>query len=227
MYSAISKSKSPIIAFSVWLAAVTLVFGSLGIYVSKPGLQSLPPSQWPLDSSLERSAEASTLLVFVHPECPCSRATLENLSPIATNPSLSVVLVCIDDDSILATSSNDFASCRKQLDEWQKHTNVIFVLDTDGSETRRFQATTSGHCLLFDRQGTLKFSGGVTSSRGHVGASAGLASLKSALNGHTEPETYPVFGCPLFLEPEAPSSNHRQQKPESLLPACCKGSCRA
>ncbi|MFN3153092.1 hypothetical protein [Bremerella sp.] len=227
MDTTFSKSNSSVIAFTVWLAAVILVFGSLGIYGSKQGARSLPPKQWPSDSSLERSTEASTLLVFVHPECPCSRATLENLTTIASNPSLSVVIVCIDVDSNLATSSNDFASCRKQLDEWQQQTNVTLVQDTDGSETRRFQAATSGHCLLFDSQGTLKFSGGATSSRGHEGASAGLASLKSALNGHTEPETYPVFGCPLFLEPEDPPANNRQQVPESLLPSCCKGSCRA
>lgn len=227
MNSATSKSKSSVVAFAIWLAAVTLVFGSLGIYGSEQGPESLPPSQWPADSSLERSVDSPTLLVFVHPGCPCSRATLDNLETIASDPSLSIHLVCIGDEETSSANTNDFGSCRQRLNDWQMRNNVSLFHDTDSQETHRFQAMTSGHCLLFDANGALQFSGGVTSSRGHQGASAGLASLQAALNGQQTNDTYPVFGCPLFLESPEPSEDDRNEVNKPLLPPCCKGRCRA
>lgn len=131
------------------------------------------------------------------------------------------------EDFQASEDSSDFASCRQQLNQWKTQSNVSLYFDTDDQETDRFQAKTSGHCLLFDAQGTLQFSGGVTSSRGHQGASAGMASLEAALNGSSASETYPVFGCPLYSKPHDASSDDITPAPKRLLPACCKGSCRA
>jgi hypothetical protein len=47
----------------------------------------------------------------------------------------------------------------------------------EGIEARRFGAKTSGHTLLFDRNGRRLFSGGITQSRGHDGENAGDAQL--------------------------------------------------
>ncbi|WP_158261050.1 MULTISPECIES: hypothetical protein [Pirellulaceae] len=222
-----SKPKPYVIAFAAWLAAVVFVFVSLGVYAGTQGPRSLPPSQWPTSSNLERTIDSHTLLVFLHPGCPCSRATLDNLLPISTTPSLSIVLVCMGDEFHPGENANDFASCRQQLNEWKTRNNVSLHFDTKDEEAHRFQAKTSGHCMLFNAQGKLKFSGGVTSSRGHQGASAGLASLEAALNGSPEYETYPVFGCPLHSKPHNSSSNDIAPTPKRLLPACCKGNCRA
>ena len=40
--------------------------------------------------------------------------------------------------------------------------SVMVLSDVDGAEARRFGAETSGHTLLFDRDGRLLFSGGIT-----------------------------------------------------------------
>jgi hypothetical protein len=76
---------------------------------------------------------------------------------------------------------------------------VSVRIDEAGREAARFGATTSGHVLLYDRGGRLRFSGGITASRGHVGDNAGRAALLGLLiHGETERERTPVFGCPLF-----------------------------
>jgi hypothetical protein len=56
--------------------------------------------------------------------------------------------------------------------------------------------------VLYSREGTLMFQGGVTVSRGHHGDSPGMYALKRLLG--EKPQTAPVqaavFGCPLFDE---------------------------
>ena len=77
--------------------------------------------------------------------------------------------------------------------------NVTVVRDDDGLEAQRFGAATSGQTFLYDSQGVLQFSGGITSARGHAGDNAGRAALISLLNRleTSQPRTN-VFGCPLF-----------------------------
>jgi hypothetical protein len=76
------------------------------------------------------------------------------------------------------------------------------VTDADGSEARRFGAETSGHTLLFDPNGSLLFSGGITASRGHAGRNAGESAIIAAVNGkRTDRTGTPVFGCSLISQP--------------------------
>ena len=45
-------------------------------------------------------------------------------------------------------------------------------------------ATTSGHVLLYDAGGVLRFAGGITDGRGHEGDNAGLDAALALLRGH-------------------------------------------
>jgi hypothetical protein len=72
-------------------------------------------------------------------------------------------------------------------------------LDPDGEEARRFGVETSGHVLLYDDQGHLLFSGGITSGRGEQGDNVGQAALLGRIIGmREEGPASPVFGCPLL-----------------------------
>ncbi len=76
---------------------------------------------------------------------------------------------------------------------------MIVRRDDAGSEARRFGVETSGQTLLYDRRGTLIFSGGITGSRGHAGDNAGEAALVDLLtHGAADRHGSNVFGCPLF-----------------------------
>jgi hypothetical protein len=75
---------------------------------------------------------------------------------------------------------------------------VTVLTDEKGTEAAKFGAKTSGHTLVFDREGTLLFSGGITGSRGHAGANAGESAVLAALRGETMAQSRTlVFGCSL------------------------------
>lgn len=77
--------------------------------------------------------------------------------------------------------------------------DVEVMRDDDGLEARRFEASTSGEVLLYDAEGNLLFSGGITAARGHSGDNTGRSALTALLarRGVSGSRT-PVFGCPLF-----------------------------
>ena len=72
------------------------------------------------------------------------------------------------------------------------------MTDENGLEAARFGAQTSGHTLVFDSNGRLVFSGGITATRGHVGANAGENAVLAALRQQIpERGRTSVFGCSL------------------------------
>jgi hypothetical protein len=78
---------------------------------------------------------------------------------------------------------------------------VTVISDDDGLLSREFGAATSGHILLYDGTGRLRFSGGITPSRGQEGESAGKERLLAILNASTptgEVVQSSVYGCPLL-----------------------------
>ena len=50
---------------------------------------------------------------------------------------------------------------------------VEVVSDEDDAQSAAFGAAVSGQTLLYDREGRLIFSGGITAARGHAGDNAG------------------------------------------------------
>ena len=58
---------------------------------------------------------------------------------------------------------------------------------------------TSGQTLLYDEDGRLAFSGGITGARAHAGDNLGRQSLVALLNREPAKRSATnVFGCPLF-----------------------------
>jgi hypothetical protein len=90
----------------------------------------------------------------------------------------------------------------EQTDLWRAAAalpGVTVLRDDEGIEARRFGVETSGQTLLYDRRGTLVFSGGITGSRGHAGDNAGEAALIDRLVRSTADHgSSNVFGCPLL-----------------------------
>jgi len=69
------------------------------------------------------------------------------------------------------------------------------IVDQDGREARLFGGFTSGQTFLYDRDGALRFSGGVTSLRGHAGVNRGSMDVVNIVHARTTQSTHPVFGC--------------------------------
>jgi hypothetical protein len=103
---------------------------------------------------------------------------------------------------VLFITPEGFSDDWQKTDLWQSASDipgVNVVKDSDGIEAHLFNAATSGHALLYDTQGQLLFSGGITGSRGHFGDNVGQSAIVAIVNAeapdHTETS---VFGCPLF-----------------------------
>ncbi len=186
------------IALICWAACVVTGFVLLSDHATQPGDSLVTPSLWPSDAPFSAPGERGTLLVIAHPQCPCTRATLAELSSAlrgnASPPRIEVVLMATQEG--LPLDLRDDLNARIGA-----LPSAHVVLDPGARDAKRFGALTSGHVLLYAADGTLRFSGGITGSRGHEGGNAArfaltqaLASLSLALS---DPQVAPVYGCPL------------------------------
>ena len=186
------------------LSGVAVVIWTLGIaagtlislqYQNTPGKTTLTTDRWPADTLCSLSSQTPTLLMFVHPRCACSRASLNELSLIATRcfGRVDIQVIFLQPSSLPADWS--------KTDLWETAhliPNVKLRWDVDGVEHRRFKAAVSGEVFLYLPCGDLSFHGGITASRGHVGDNPGRNSIESLLHrqGSSGGST-PVFGCEL------------------------------
>ncbi len=92
----------------------------------------------------------------------------------------------------------------EKTDLWASATGipgVETVVDVNGAEAWLFGSKTSGQTVLYNADGRLIFSGGITGSRGHSGDNDGRSAVLSLLRtGTAEKTRTAVFGCPLFKE---------------------------
>jgi hypothetical protein len=134
----------------------------------------------------------------VHPRCPCTRASLAELGRLMARSQGRLVA-----QVLVRAPANDSNSWTR-TDLWRAAEaipGVRAIADPNGAEAAQFGLETSGHVLLYDAAGRLRFSGGITPARGHEGDNAGRVAILAVLDG--EDETGPlarhvVFGCALF-----------------------------
>jgi hypothetical protein len=156
----------------------------------------IAPLTWPEASRLERDRSQPVLVMFIHPHCSCSRASLGELERLIAECQgrFRAHLLFIQPDGTPAGWAD--------TDLWRRAAAIPGAnvsLDAAGAEARRFGSETSGHVVLYAPDGRLLFHGGITIARGHEGDSPGRAALRSLLRGEdTTPALVPVFGCALF-----------------------------
>ena len=179
----------------VWLLVTGFGLWTLTALSFVPGVSGDPNLTWPEASGLRRNVGGFTLVVVLHPECPCSQATLEEFDSIVAQcpDRLSVQVICMPYDNLAEP-----VECSRNWGRAQRISGVTIVKDLHGAEVRRFAAETSGETRLYGPEGELLFHGGITASRGHVGDNPGqIAILDFVRHGaHARaPVSAPVFGC--------------------------------
>jgi hypothetical protein len=185
-------------AIALWVAALGLGFATLWRYEVTAGAAGGPPDRWPSASAIERPPGRPALLMFAHPQCVCTRASLTELERLQgrLEGRLAVYVVFLRP----ADAGPDW----DQSDLWKRAAampGVTVVRDLDGLEAVRFGAATSGHTLVYDAQGRLLFSGGLTAARGREGAAPGAQRIAALLaTGRADRNDSPVFGCALRHE---------------------------
>src|SRR5438874_1003930 len=69
---------------ALWVPAVAFGLSRLWTYESTAGAPAHPPLNWPADTQVARPAGLPTLVLLMHPHCPCSRATIGELAKVMT-----------------------------------------------------------------------------------------------------------------------------------------------
>ena len=196
------RSALKAICFGLWGLAVA--GGSLYsfTYQMTPQKTLRADTQWPGSSICELSENQSTLVMFVHPRCPCSRASLNELAVLLTRcrSRIAAHVMFVRPDSY----DDDWA----RTDLWSSASSIPGVdphIDGGGAERQKFGARVSGEVFLYDTSGMLIFHGGITAGRGHAGDNEGRAAIESILlRGSEQTTTAPAFGCSL-VSPDTPA----------------------
>jgi hypothetical protein len=143
--------------------------------------------------------------MFVHPHCPCSRATLAEMAVLMTHCRGRLHA------DIMFLQPPSFSDEWTHSDLWESAARIpdaMVRVDTGGAEQRRFGARVSGETFVYSADRRLLFHGGITAARGHVGDNAGRSAIESlVLEGGSSFQGTAVYGCQL-------------QSPEDCTAAC-------
>jgi len=180
---------------AVWFGGVILGLGMLLLFDTAPGAQGSPPPRWPESSTIPRTPGRATLIIAAHPQCSCTRASVAELARIMA------ILTGRLDARVIVLSPTGVPRAWVENELWrsvQEIPGATAVADAWGREADLFELETSGHALLYDADGNLRFSGGITSMRGHEGDNAGRSAIVALVSGRTPAiDRTLVFGCAL------------------------------
>ncbi len=195
MFSKIALQKTFFVcAVAAWLLMALFALGWTEKIDGAAGRAAHPPAHLQKLALAALDPKKPTLIMLVHPQCPCSRASLTELNRLAAlcpNTANLVVLFLRPAGCPEAFAETDL---RRQAEAIP---GVSALTDDNGDAARRLGAATSGETLLYAPNGRLLFHGGLTGSRGHEGDNAGLAAVTAWLHGISGPSQAPVYGCPM------------------------------
>jgi len=184
----------------LWIGALAWGLRTLWAFSAAPGPAAEAPPLWPEGTPLHRAPDRGALVLFLHPLCPCSRATLAELARALGSGAPA------DNVHVVFLQPEEPSEAWRESATWEEAGRLpgaLRHLDEGSRVARRFGARTSGQALYYDAAGRLRFQGGLTPARGHEGYSPGRATVEALLRGRPGPEgapVTPVFGCQLGEE---------------------------
>lgn len=177
----------------LWCAGLGAGASALWRYSTTPGDAGSAAERWPENAPIHRRPGRARLVMLAHPQCPCTRASLIELGHVMASSDV--------DAWVLFLRPEGAESGWERTKLWEMAAGIPGVqpvADADGNAAKMFGAETSGHVLFYDAAGTLRFSGGITASRGQEGPSAGGEALLMLLRGReSRGDRSLTFGCPL------------------------------
>ncbi len=185
------------VSVAIWFLLLGFAYFSLLAYSTERGEQvKTQNTDWPAASHLEKDRDKFTLVTFIHPHCPCSRSSLNELCKIMSRAHKNI------NCQVVFLKPDELGAGWEKTDLWQTANTIPgakCLVDKNGAEAQNFSARTSGQTFLFDNKGKLVYSGGITGSRGHEGDNPGQLAIEDlAMSKKSKNSCSPVFGCPLF-----------------------------
>ena len=184
-------------SFAILLWAMGIVVGITVAfaYQYRPAESAIAPERWPATSSCMFASDCATLVMFLHPHCVCSRASLHELAALLARwpGRFNAQLIFINPTAALSNGT-----CTELWNSAAKISGVTLRVDDQGTEQRHFRARVSGEVFVYAPSGSLLYHGGITAGRGHVGDNPGREALESLLlQDQPTACVRPVFGCEL------------------------------
>lgn len=184
-----------VLSIGLWVTAVLLGMIGLQLYASTQG-QSGPVPSLQQFSYLPIDSRRFNLLIFIHPQCPCTRASLKELERLIVRAENRLAVLSIVYTPSKPPEGWDDNSIYKQL---QSIPGISVIEDIDGVLAQQFGAYTSGWTILYSRTGQPLYWGGITLQRGHEGDNPGSQAILRYLDQPHLPATHGrIFGCPIL-----------------------------
>lgn len=188
------------VAAAIWLLVAAAGFVVLARYQYTPGRAA------ETSALAARPAARPRLWVFLHPECPCSLATLSEVAratAVGRSP-LDVTFFVLTSPHHPEWRTSPVVRRAREL------TGARVIADPEGRQIHALHIHTSGQVLLFDEQGRAVFSGGITGSRGHEGDNDGADAVRAFLRtGKVTVAWTPVYGCSFDESPASGGTARR------------------
>lgn len=165
-------------------------------YAATPGSTTAASATWPT-ARIEHTADGPTLVLFVHPRCPCSGATLRELERAYAEADR-----VIETHFVIAGPVGIRSDLVEEIERLTRSLGdrgaLAITFDPDDRIAHAFGAAISGEAFVYDARGDLSFHGGLTGARAHEGPNRGRDALVAIARGASGPEaSTPVYGCAL------------------------------
>ncbi|CAN5811338.1 hypothetical protein BH11PLA1_BH11PLA1_16730 [soil metagenome] len=218
-----SKGGSPrllnsAVALVVWTGALVALLSGFAAYDTRPGAVGRLPVSQGAPSVAPSGAGPFTLVMALHPKCPCSAASMTRLErlleqfPRAFNTR---VLIYQPEPALPGWSDTPMVARARRLP------NATVEVDAGGREAAELGALTSGMTLVFDGAGVCRFAGGLTDMRGMSDTSEGAALIGAIVQGQAGSFTTPVLGCALKSAAGAASARLDPETGPRARGTCC------
>jgi hypothetical protein len=187
------------LAALLWVGTVAAAYRATRRFETTPGQAATAPARWPSKSAIARGAGEWSLVMLVHPQCSCSRASVQELQAVLEKAPAAVktyVLVYRPPEA-----GKDWEKTQV-VENARKLRRARVLIDQNGREADLFGGFTSGQTFVYDDRGALRFAGGITSLRGHAGLNRGRADVIDIVRSGSGAGTHPVFGCAIAKSEE-------------------------
>lgn len=175
---------------AAWLSLVIAGFAIWERYEGTPGRSDCAAASPRVDRN------GWEIVLFAHPCCPCTRASLRELAELASRAGPEVTI------RVVFPRPEGVPEGWEQTDLWHQAAAIPGArvsCDPTGAEARSAGTWTSGQVIIYDPSGRVAFYGGLTRGRGQSGESPVREEILELLAGRkTAFQRAPVFGCELF-----------------------------
>lgn len=191
------KKCREILLLLAWLSGCVVCIGVLLIYSNTPGEQGEGAEYLPQNSRIQLDEERATLVMYAHPHCPCTAASIEELARLQARLEgqfLTYIVFYVPENVDLSWEEKGLWDRASAL------ADTVVIADRGGALSKLAGAEISGTVGLYSPDGRVQYFGGITPSRGHEGDNVGTIAVVDYFNGGTIQQYGTVYGCQITNE---------------------------